>query len=153
MAVERTFQNIEDMLWLWNLLGERGGPVLGVKCALFEALYRRKCRTPIAWVEVGESKLIGQEIIQETTNKIVQIKERLKVARDHQKSYADNRRKPLESSVDDKVLLKVSPWKGVLCFGKRSKAFTKIRRTVRDCQASWSCSLSIALTTRTCRHS
>ncbi|GKF03132.1 putative reverse transcriptase domain-containing protein, partial [Tanacetum coccineum] len=61
-----------------------------VKCAPFEALYGRKCRTHIAYTEVGESQLIGPEIIQETTDKIVQIKERLKTARDRQKSYADN---------------------------------------------------------------
>ncbi|GJY77904.1 putative reverse transcriptase domain-containing protein [Tanacetum coccineum] len=73
------------------------------------------------WAEVGESQLIGPEIVKETTNKIVQIKERLKTARDRQKSYADHRRKPLEFSVDDKVLLKVSPWKGVVHFVKRSK--------------------------------
>ncbi|GJW20283.1 ribonuclease H-like domain-containing protein [Tanacetum coccineum] len=73
------------------------------------------------WAEVGESQLIGPEIVQETTDKIVQIKERLKTARDRQKSYADNRRKPLEFSVGDKVLLKVLPWKGVVRFGKRSK--------------------------------
>ncbi|GJT94526.1 putative reverse transcriptase domain-containing protein [Tanacetum coccineum] len=92
-----------------------------VKCAPFEALYGRKCRTPIAWAEVGESKLFGQEIVQETTDKIVQIKERLKAARDRQKSYADHRQKLLEFSVGDKVLLKVSPRKGVVRFGKRSK--------------------------------
>ncbi|GKD95353.1 hypothetical protein Tco_1375190, partial [Tanacetum coccineum] len=80
-----------------------------VKCAPFEALYRRKCQTPIAWAEVGESQLIGPEIIQEATDKIVQIMERLKVAQDHQKSYADNQRNPLDFSVGDKVLLKVSP--------------------------------------------
>ncbi|GKB82831.1 putative reverse transcriptase domain-containing protein [Tanacetum coccineum] len=84
-----------------------------VKCAPFEALYEMKCQTPIAWAEVGESQLIGPEIVQETTAKIVQIKERMKTARDCQKSYVDNRRKPLEFSVGDKVLLKVSPWKGV----------------------------------------
>ncbi|GKA37277.1 retrotransposon protein, putative, ty3-gypsy subclass, partial [Tanacetum coccineum] len=61
-----------------------------VKCAPFEALCGRKCRTLIAWEEVGESKLIGPEIFQETTNKIVQIKERLKTARYRQKSYAEN---------------------------------------------------------------
>nr|GEY71672.1 putative reverse transcriptase domain-containing protein [Tanacetum cinerariifolium] len=69
-----------------------------IKCSPFEALYDRKCRTPIAWIE-----------------------ERLKVARDRQKSYADKRRKPLEFSVGDKVLLKASPRKGVVRFGKRSK--------------------------------
>nr|GEU60819.1 putative reverse transcriptase domain-containing protein [Tanacetum cinerariifolium] len=92
-----------------------------ITCTPYEALYRRKCQTPIAWAEVGESKLIGPKIIQKTTDKIVQIKERLKNARDHQKSYADHRRKPLEFSVGDKVLLKVSPRKGVVHFGKRSK--------------------------------
>nr|GEW43242.1 putative reverse transcriptase domain-containing protein [Tanacetum cinerariifolium] len=61
------------------------------------------------------------EIVQETTNKIVQIKERLKIAQDRQKSYADNQQKPLEFSVGDKVLLKVSHWKGVVRFGNRSK--------------------------------
>ncbi|GKA46411.1 putative reverse transcriptase domain-containing protein [Tanacetum coccineum] len=71
--------------------------------------------------KVGESKLFGPEIVQETTDKMVQIKERLKAARDHQKRYADNQRKPLEFSVGDKVLLKVSPRKGVVRFGKRSK--------------------------------
>ncbi|GJS20073.1 putative reverse transcriptase domain-containing protein [Tanacetum coccineum] len=92
-----------------------------VKCAPFEALYGRRCLTPIAWAEVGESKLIGLEIVQETTDKIVQIKERLKAAQDFQKSYSENRRKPLEFSVSDKVLLKVSPRKGVVHFSKRSK--------------------------------
>nr|GEV54785.1 putative reverse transcriptase domain-containing protein [Tanacetum cinerariifolium] len=80
-----------------------------------------RCRTSIAWVEVGESKIVGPEIIQETTDKIVQIKERLKNARDCQKSYADHRGKMLELNVGDKVLLKVSPRKGVVRFGKRSK--------------------------------
>nr|GFC33851.1 hypothetical protein [Tanacetum cinerariifolium] len=78
-----------------------------------QTLYGRKCRTPIVWTEVGEGKLLGPELVQETIDKIVQIKERLKVTRDLQKSYADKRRKPLEFSVGDKVLLKVSPRKGV----------------------------------------
>ncbi|GKC51991.1 putative reverse transcriptase domain-containing protein [Tanacetum coccineum] len=72
-------------------------------------------------VEVVASKLIRPEIVQETTDKIVQIKDKLNVARDCQESYADNRQKSLEFSVGDKVLLKVSPWKGVVHFGKRSK--------------------------------
>ncbi|GKF44294.1 hypothetical protein Tco_0130846, partial [Tanacetum coccineum] len=65
--------------------------------------------------------LIGPEIVQETTEKISQIKDRLKAARDRQKIYADKRRKPLELSVGDHVLLKVSPWKGVVRFGKKGK--------------------------------
>ncbi|GKF06524.1 putative reverse transcriptase domain-containing protein, partial [Tanacetum coccineum] len=60
-----------------------------IKCALYEALYGRKCRSPIIWAEFDGSQLIGPEIVQETTGKIVQIKERLKTARDRQKSNAD----------------------------------------------------------------
>ncbi|GJV93433.1 putative reverse transcriptase domain-containing protein [Tanacetum coccineum] len=92
-----------------------------VRCAPFEALYGRKCRSPILWAEVGEGQLIGPEIVQETTEKILQIRDRLKVARDRQKSYADKRRKPFEFSVGDHVLLNVSPWKGVVCFRKKGK--------------------------------
>ncbi|GJW44827.1 putative reverse transcriptase domain-containing protein [Tanacetum coccineum] len=70
-----------------------------VRCAPFEALYGRKCRSPIMWAEVREGKLIGPELVQETIEKVSQIKDRLKAARDRQKSYADKRRKPLEFSV------------------------------------------------------
>ncbi|GKC16407.1 hypothetical protein Tco_1013189 [Tanacetum coccineum] len=71
--------------------------------------------------EVGEGQLTGPELVQETTEKISQIKIRLKAERDRQKSYADKRRKPLDFSVGDYVLLKVSPWKGVVRFGKKGK--------------------------------
>nr|GEU72903.1 hypothetical protein [Tanacetum cinerariifolium] len=71
--------------------------------------------------EVREGHLIGPELVEETTEKISQIKDRLKAARDRQKSYADKRRKPLEFSVGDHVLLKVSPWKDVVRFGKKGK--------------------------------
>ncbi|GKA16424.1 putative reverse transcriptase domain-containing protein [Tanacetum coccineum] len=84
---ERTIQTLEEML-------------RAMRCAPFEPLCGRKCRLPIMWAEVGEGQLIGPELVQETTEKISQIKDRLKVARDHQKSYADKRRKPLEFSVD-----------------------------------------------------
>ncbi|GJU24488.1 putative reverse transcriptase domain-containing protein [Tanacetum coccineum] len=80
-----------------------------VRCVPFEAMYGRKCRSPIMWAEVREVQLIGRELVQETTNKISQINDRLKAARDCQKSYADKRRNPLEFSVGDYVLLKVSP--------------------------------------------
>ncbi|GKA97376.1 hypothetical protein Tco_0825270 [Tanacetum coccineum] len=77
--------------------------------------------SPVLWAEIGESSLIGPELVQETTDKVVLIKEKLKAARDRQKSYADNRRKPLEFEVGDRVMLKVSPWKGVIRFGKKGK--------------------------------
>ncbi|GKE38961.1 putative reverse transcriptase domain-containing protein [Tanacetum coccineum] len=92
-----------------------------VRCAPFEALYGRKCCSPIMWAEVGEGQLIGLELMQKTTEKISQIKDRLKAAHDRQKSYTDKRRKPLEFSVGDYVLLKVSPWKGVVRFRKKGK--------------------------------
>ncbi|GJR70428.1 putative reverse transcriptase domain-containing protein [Tanacetum coccineum] len=86
-----------------------------------EALYGRKCRSPICWTKVGEAQILGPELIQETTEKIIQIKQRMQAARDRQKSYADLKRKPMEFQVGDKVMLKVSPWKGVVRFGKRGK--------------------------------
>nr|GFA61566.1 putative reverse transcriptase domain-containing protein [Tanacetum cinerariifolium] len=92
-----------------------------VRCASFEALYGRKCRSPIMWAKVGEGQFIGLELVQDTTEKISQIKDRLKAASDRQKSYADKRRKPLKFIVGDYVLLKVSPWKGVVCFEKKEK--------------------------------
>ncbi|GKB46671.1 putative reverse transcriptase domain-containing protein [Tanacetum coccineum] len=71
------------------------------------SLCGKKCRSHVLWAEIGESSLIGPELVQETTDKVVLIKEKLKVARDRQKSYADNRRKPLEFEVGDCVLLKI----------------------------------------------
>ncbi|GJV25622.1 putative reverse transcriptase domain-containing protein [Tanacetum coccineum] len=73
------------------------------------------------WAEVGEVQLTGPEIVQETTEKIVQIKQRMQAAHDRQKSYVDLKRKPMEFQVGDKVMLKVLPWKGVVHFGKRGK--------------------------------
>ncbi|GKA75493.1 putative reverse transcriptase domain-containing protein [Tanacetum coccineum] len=106
---ERTIQTLEDIYHE------------SIKAAPFKALYGRKCRSPICWSEVGDSQLTGPELIRETTEKIVQIKNRLLTARSRQKSYADVRRKPIEFSVGDMVMLKVSPWKGVIRFGKRGK--------------------------------
>ncbi|GJR12344.1 putative reverse transcriptase domain-containing protein [Tanacetum coccineum] len=103
---ERTIQTLEDMLRA---------------CVIDFALYGRKCRSPILWAEIGESSLIGPELVQEMTAKVMLIKEKLKAARDRQKSYVDNRRKPLEFEVGDRVMLKVSPWKCVICFGKKGK--------------------------------
>nr|GEX66278.1 putative reverse transcriptase domain-containing protein [Tanacetum cinerariifolium] len=92
-----------------------------IKCTPFEALYGRKCRSPLCWLEIGDRQLIRHDIIQETVDKITTIKERLRTARSRQKSYADNRRKPLEFQFKDNVLLKVSPLKGMIHFGKQGK--------------------------------
>ncbi|GJR66751.1 putative reverse transcriptase domain-containing protein [Tanacetum coccineum] len=76
-----------------------------IKAAPCEDLYGRKCRSPVCWSEVGDSQLTGLEMIHETTEKIIQIKNRLLTARSRQKSYADRRSKPLEFEVGDMVLL------------------------------------------------
>nr|GFB90802.1 putative reverse transcriptase domain-containing protein [Tanacetum cinerariifolium] len=86
-----------------------------------EALYGRKCRSHVLWAEIRECNLIGPEIVLKTTDKVVLIKEKLKAARDCQKSYVDKRRKPLEFEVGDRVLLKVFPWKGIVHFEKKGK--------------------------------
>ncbi|GKD02798.1 putative reverse transcriptase domain-containing protein [Tanacetum coccineum] len=92
-----------------------------IKAAPFKALYGQKCRSPVCWTKVGEAQILGLELIQETTEKIIQIKQRMQAARDRLKSYADLKRKPMEFKVGDKVMLKVSPWKGVVRFGKWGK--------------------------------
>nr|GFB50677.1 putative reverse transcriptase domain-containing protein [Tanacetum cinerariifolium] len=114
---ERTIQTLEDMLGAC-VIDFRGSwdrhlPLVefsynnsyhaSIKAASFEALYERKCRSPVGWSE------------------IVQIKNYLLIARSRQKSYADVRRRPLKFNVGDKVMLRVSPWKGVIRFGKRGK--------------------------------
>nr|GEU31066.1 putative reverse transcriptase domain-containing protein [Tanacetum cinerariifolium] len=92
-----------------------------IRCAPFEALYGRKYRSPVLWAKIREGSLIGPELALKMTDKVVLIKENLKAARDRQKSYADKRRKPLEFEVGDRVLVRVSPWKGVVHFGKKGK--------------------------------
>ncbi|GJY36950.1 putative reverse transcriptase domain-containing protein, partial [Tanacetum coccineum] len=132
---ERTIQTLEDMLRACVIdFGngwERHLPLIefsynnsyhaSIKAAPFEALYGRKCRSPVCWAEVGDAQLTGPELIHETTEKIIQIKQRIQAARDRQKSYADVRRKPLEFQVGDRFMLKVLTWKGVIRFGKWGK--------------------------------
>ncbi|GJR61853.1 hypothetical protein Tco_1504015 [Tanacetum coccineum] len=80
-----------------------------IKATPFEALYGRKCHSPVCWAEVGEAQLTRPEIIHETTKKIFKIRDRMQAARDRQKSYADKRHRPLEFEVGNKVMLKVAP--------------------------------------------
>jgi hypothetical protein len=89
--------------------------------ALFEALYGRKCRTPLCWEEVGDRKLYGAELVQITTEKVRIIKDRMKVAQDRQKKYPDIQRRSLEICPRNKVFLKVAPWKHMLRFGMKGK--------------------------------
>ncbi|GJY91796.1 putative nucleotidyltransferase, ribonuclease H [Tanacetum coccineum] len=132
---ERTIQTLEDMLracvidfgkgWMNHLplveFSYNNSYYASIKAAPFEALYGRKYRSPVCWTEVGEAQILSPELIQETTERIVQIKQRMQAAHDRQKSYADLKHKPMEFQVGDKVMLKVLPWKGVVRFGKRGK--------------------------------
>nr|GEW70639.1 putative reverse transcriptase domain-containing protein [Tanacetum cinerariifolium] len=94
---------------------------ISIKGASFKSLYSQKCRSPICWAKVGDAQLTSLKIVHETTKKIIHIKKHIQVARDRQKSYTNMRRKPLEFKVGDKVMLKVSSWKGVIRFDKRGK--------------------------------
>jgi hypothetical protein len=132
---ERTIQILEDMLRACVL--DFGGswdrylPMMefaynnsyqsSIQMAPFEALYGRRCRSPIGWFEAGEAKLVGPELIQDAIEKVKLIRDRLVTAQSRQKSYSDRRRRPLEFTVGDHVFLRVSPMKGVLRFGKKGK--------------------------------
>ncbi|GJT00663.1 putative reverse transcriptase domain-containing protein [Tanacetum coccineum] len=130
---ESTIQTLEDMLrgcvidfggsWDVHLpLAEfsyKNSYYTIIRCAPFEALYGRKCRSPVLWAEIGEGSLIGPELAHKTTNKVVVRKEKIQAARDRQKIYADNGRKMTKYEVGENVLLKVSSWKGVMRFGKK----------------------------------
>ncbi|GJZ07982.1 putative reverse transcriptase domain-containing protein [Tanacetum coccineum] len=118
---ERTIQTFKDMLcacvinfrkgWVKHLpLAEfsyNNSYHASIKAVPYEVLYGRKCRSPVYWAKVGEAQLTGPELIQETTKKIVLIKQRIQAAQDRQKSYADLKRKPMEFEVGDRVMLKV----------------------------------------------
>ena len=87
--------------------------------APFEALYSRRCRSPIGWFEIGDSLLLGPELIYKTVEKVHMIRNRLQMTYSRQKSSPDNRRKGLEFKEGDKVYFKISPMKGVVILGKK----------------------------------
>jgi hypothetical protein len=132
---ERTIQTLEDMLRACVM--EYGGawdthlPLIefaynnsyhaSIGMPPYEMLYGRKCRTPSCWLEPGEKQFAGPEIVQLTAEKVNVAKEALRVARERQKSYADKKRRPFDFKEGEMVMLKVSPWKGIIRFGKRGK--------------------------------
>ena len=89
--------------------------------APYEALYGRPCRSPLCWTKVGESSITGPDLVRDTSEKVILIRQRLLTAQSWQKSYADARRRPLEFKVRDHAFLKVIPKRGVVRFGKREK--------------------------------
>ena len=89
--------------------------------APYEALYGRKCRTPMCWTKLNEHKVIGPDIVKYTEEKVQVIRKRLKATSDRKKSYADLKMRDIAYEVGDKVFLKVSSWRKILRFGKKGK--------------------------------
>ncbi|XP_074265877.1 uncharacterized protein LOC141588329 [Silene latifolia] len=136
---ERTIQTLEDMLracvmefggsWEDRLdlieFSYNNSYHASIGMAPFEALYGRKCRSPVCWDDSTEVVVLGPQMIQDMIEQIQVIRQKMKAAQDRQKSYADLRRSDIEFEVGDKVLLKVSPMRGVMRFGKRGKLSPK----------------------------
>ena len=92
-----------------------------IDMAPYEAMYGRRRGTLVYWDEAGESRLLGPKIVQYTTDQVKIIRAKLKVAQDRQKSYAERRHKDVHFEVGNQVFLKMSPWKGIMRFGKKGK--------------------------------
>ncbi|GJZ90574.1 hypothetical protein Tco_0662501 [Tanacetum coccineum] len=126
LAIQEDFKILRWMIYLVVLAdaAESVRDTIGFEYCL--ASSSRWTKSPVLLAEIGESSLIGPELVQERTDKVVLIKEKLKAARDRQKSYADNRLKLLEFEVGDRVMLKVSPWKGDIRFRKKGKLAPRV---------------------------
>ena len=98
----------------------------------FEALYGRKCRSQLHWDKVRERTLVGPELVQQAVDKIQIVKQRMKAAQDRYKSYADQRRQPLEFEVGNPVFLRVSPTKGVYRFRVKEKLSPRYERKIES---------------------
>lgn len=124
---ERVNQILEDMLRAcalenqtsWDLMlpyaefSYNNSHQSSLQMSPFEALYGRKCRTPLYWTESGEGQVLGPDILKEAEDQVKSIREKLRTAQTRQKSYADNRRQDLAFVPGDHVYLKVSPLKGM----------------------------------------
>ncbi|KAL8089701.1 hypothetical protein AgCh_039255 [Apium graveolens] len=132
---KRTIQTIEDMLrvcaidfkgsWDEHLplveFAYNNSYHASIGMPPYEALYGRKCRSPVYWDEVGEHKILGPELVQQTKEIVEIIQKRLIAGQHRQNKYADQSRKDIEFEEGSLVLLKVSPWKGLTRFGKKGK--------------------------------
>ncbi|KAL8089340.1 hypothetical protein AgCh_038959 [Apium graveolens] len=133
--MERTIQTIEDMLrvcaidfegsWDEHLplveFSYNNSYHASIGMPPYEALYGRKCRSPVYWDEVEERKILGPELIQQMEEKIELIRKRLDAAQNRQRKYADQARKDIDYQEGDNVLLKISPWKGLTRFSNKGK--------------------------------
>jgi hypothetical protein len=151
---ERTNQVLEDMLracalkhvgsWDKSLsyaeFSYNNSYHASLKMSPFQALYGRKCRTPLYWDQTGERQFFGHEIIQEAEEQVRQIRENLGTAQSRQKSYVDTRRRLLEFKVGDHVYLKVSPIN-----------FSSLHWTLLDPETSGRSCISTGTTRSSCR--
>ena len=132
---ERTIRTIEDMLRMcildWAGTWEKHLPLVefsynnshhsSIGMSPYEALYGRPCKTPMCWTEVGERRMFGSPIVQETMIKLETIQANMKKAQDRQKKYADQSRREVTFEIGDWVYLKVTAQKGKDRFGKVGK--------------------------------
>ncbi|XP_074283407.1 uncharacterized protein LOC141607957 [Silene latifolia] len=113
--------------------------------ALIKALFGRKCRSPICSDDTAERRIVGPDMVQEMIEQVQVIRQKLKASHDRHKSYVDLRRSEIEFNVGDKVLLKVSPKKGVMRFGKRGKLSQKYVRPYEILDIVWELAYHLAL--------
>lgn len=152
---ERTIQTLEDMLrscipswkgsWEDHLslveFSYNNSYHSSIRCASYEALYGRKCRSPLCWDAVGEKAVLGLDWVQQTTERVAEIREHMLAAQSRQKSFADVRRRDLEFGKGDQVLLRVSPTKGVVRFGTK-ESLVQVYWPFRDQRACGQVGLS-----------
>ncbi|XP_016702263.1 uncharacterized protein [Gossypium hirsutum] len=120
---ERVIQILEDMLRGCLPVQYLNGTIRGV--------YGRRCHTPTCWIELGERRVLGPELIFDTNDKVKLIRDWLKEVSNRQKSYADLKHKEIEYSIEYYVFLKVSPWKKILRFGRKGKLSLRFVRPYR----------------------
>ena len=101
--------------------------------APYEALYGKRCKTPLYWEEIRDKKLYGMKLVQVIIEKVRIIKDQIKATRDRQKKYVYVRKRPLKFNVGDQVFLKVVPWKNMMRFGLKGKLAPRFIRPVKSC--------------------
>ncbi|XP_070046654.1 uncharacterized protein [Nicotiana tomentosiformis] len=106
----------------------------------YEALYGRQCHSPVYWFEPGEAKLLGTNLVRDSLEKVKLIQDRLRTAQSRQKSYSDQKVHDVTSMVGERVLLRVSPMKGVIRFGKKGKLSPRYIRTFEN--LDWICEVA-----------
>ena len=124
-----------------------------LKKSPFEALYGRKCRTPLYWDQIGEKQLFGPEIIDDAEQMVQAVRENLRIAQSRQKSYADGKRRDLTFSVGDYVYLKVSPMRGIRRFNVKGKLATRVFWSIQGAREERRSCLSSGVTSQLLRSS